>query len=381
MEQAGRLGVGLHQFHLFRRPAGEFQIPQGFPIHREEAHRGAVLGCHVADGGPVRQRQEGQARTEELDELADHPVGAQRFRDGQDQVGGGGAFRQLAFQPHADNLREEHVDRLSQHDGFRFNAAHAPAQHPQAVDHGGVAVRAHDTVRIGNPFAAFLPGHDALGQEFEIDLVDDAGGRRDDAEVVEGVLAPLEELVAFPVALELAFGIEQMGKTAAELVNLDTVVNDQVHRNHRVDLGGIAAHALHGTAQGRQIHGAGHPREVLHDHAAGLERDFNPAGGVRVPVGDQLHVFFGDAEAVILAHGRLEQDLQRPRQAADGTQTLLFQIVDLVVGAIALGSAECSAHTGKWGSGHRNSSLTHRTPAKGGFGPILSPEGPGKRLL
>jgi hypothetical protein len=39
--------------------------------------------------------------------------------------------------------------------------------------------------------------------------VHDAGGRRHDAEVVERLLAPLEELVALAVALELDLGVDR----------------------------------------------------------------------------------------------------------------------------------------------------------------------------
>ena len=38
---------------------------------------------------------------------------------------------------------------------------------------------------------------------FEVDLVADAGAGRHDAEVVEGLLAPLQEVVALAVALDI----------------------------------------------------------------------------------------------------------------------------------------------------------------------------------
>ena len=49
-----------------------------------------------------------QAVAEELDELADHAFLAQHLGDGEHEVGGGGAFRQLAGQLEADDLRDEH---------------------------------------------------------------------------------------------------------------------------------------------------------------------------------------------------------------------------------------------------------------------------------
>ena len=87
---------------------------------------------------------------EELDELADHALLAQHLGDGEHQVGGGGAFRQGAGQLEADDLGDQHRDRLAQHGRLRLDAADAPAQHRQAVDHGGVAVGADHGVGIGD---------------------------------------------------------------------------------------------------------------------------------------------------------------------------------------------------------------------------------------
>ena len=55
--------------------------------------------------------------------------------------------------------------------------------------------------------AIYIFGHHHIRQVFEIDLVHDAGHRRDNAEVVESLLSPFQELVAFAVAMEFHFGI------------------------------------------------------------------------------------------------------------------------------------------------------------------------------
>jgi hypothetical protein len=110
--------------------------------------------------------------------------------------------RRGAGEADADDLGDEHVDRLAEHDRLGLDAADAPADDAEAVDHGGVRVGADEAVRVeASELPVLFP--DDLGEVLEVDLVDDAGRGRDDAEVGEGALAPLEELIALAVALEL----------------------------------------------------------------------------------------------------------------------------------------------------------------------------------
>ena len=55
--------------------------------------------------------------------------------------------------------------------------------------------------------SGLVVGHDDAREILEIDLMDDAGVGRDDAEVAEGVLAPAQERVALLVARELELGV------------------------------------------------------------------------------------------------------------------------------------------------------------------------------
>jgi hypothetical protein len=45
------------------------------------------------------------------------------------------------------------IDRLAEHGGFRLDAADAPAEHAEAVDHGGVRIGADAGVGIGDRLA------------------------------------------------------------------------------------------------------------------------------------------------------------------------------------------------------------------------------------
>jgi hypothetical protein len=76
----------------------------------------------------------------------------------------------------------------------------------------------------------------AARQVFEVDLVHDAEARRHHAEGVEGLHAPLEELVALAVALELQLHVEVERVLRAVVVDHDRVVHHQIHRHQRFDL-------------------------------------------------------------------------------------------------------------------------------------------------
>ena len=183
--------------------AGQAQVVERDAVDREEAAGGAVFRRHVGDGGAIGERQIVQAGAEEFDELADHALLAQHLRDGQHQVGRGRALRQPAGQAEADHVGDQHGDRLAEHGRLRLDAADAPAQHAQAVDHRGVAVGAEQRVGIGEGGAVDLGGPHRLRQIFQVDLVADAGAGRHHAEIVERRLAPAQERVALAVALEL----------------------------------------------------------------------------------------------------------------------------------------------------------------------------------
>jgi hypothetical protein len=99
-------------------------------------------------GGAVLDGEIVEAGAEELDELADHAALAQHLRDGEDEVGRGHAFLQLAVQAEADHLGEHHRVRLAEHSRLRLDAADAPAEHRQAVHHRGVRVGADQRVGI-----------------------------------------------------------------------------------------------------------------------------------------------------------------------------------------------------------------------------------------
>ncbi len=318
------LGVRLDERDLLLVTAGQAQVLQGLVVDREDRGGGTELRRHVADGGAVREGGGGDALAVELDELADDAVLAQHLGDREDQVGGGGARGQLARELEADDARDEHRDRLAEHRGLGLDAADAPAQHTEAVDHRGVRVGADQGVGVRLAVA----DHDGAGQVLDVDLVDDAGARRDDLELVERGLAPAQELVALAVAAVLQLDVLRERLVGAELVRDDGVVDDQLGRREGVDLRRVAAQLLHGLTHGREVHHAGHAGEVLHDHTGRRELDLLRRLGLRVPGAEGADVVGGDVRAVLGAEQILQQDLKAVGEP--GRALHLVQAEDLV---------------------------------------------------
>ena len=283
MEHALLAGVGVDQLDRLGRAAGEIQVAQRLGVDREDRAGRAELGRHVAQRGPVGEPERRKPRAEELDELGDDAALAQHLGHGQHEVGRGRPLGQLAAELEADDLRQQHRDRLAQHRRLGLDPADAPAEHAEAVDHRRVRVGADEGVGIGLEDPVVLAAVDDLGQVLEVDLVADAGRRRHDAEVVEGLLAPLEERVALAVALEVALGVDGEGALVAEGVDLDRVVDHEVDVDQRVDRGRVAADLLHRVAHRGQVDDGRHAGEVLHQHPGGLEGDLDAGLGRRVP--------------------------------------------------------------------------------------------------
>ena len=132
------------------RAAGGAEVIDRFFVDGKVAHRRAVLGGHVGDGGAVGEAEGLGTGAVEFDELANHPVGAKNFRDAEGEVGGGDSFGEGAVEVNADHFRNEEGDGLAEHAGLGFDAAHAPTDDADAVDHGGVRIGADKGVGVVN---------------------------------------------------------------------------------------------------------------------------------------------------------------------------------------------------------------------------------------
>ena len=118
--------------------------------------------------------QPDEAVAEVLDELPDDAEVPQDLRDREDEVGRRRALGELAGEPKADDLRDEHGDRLAEQHRLGLDPADAPAEDAEAVDHRRVRVGADQRVGERQQPPRLLPRLDDPGEVLEVDLVDDA---------------------------------------------------------------------------------------------------------------------------------------------------------------------------------------------------------------
>src|SRR3546814_7654039 len=95
------------------------------------------------------------------------------------------------------------LSRSTQHGRFRFDAAHAPAEHAQTVNHSRVTVRTDAGVGISHCRARGVRrSPDRLRNIFKIHLVADASAGRHNLEVIERLGTPFQKLIALAIRSE-----------------------------------------------------------------------------------------------------------------------------------------------------------------------------------
>jgi len=256
----------------------------------------------------------------------------------------------------ADHLGDDHRDRLTQHRRLGLDAAHAPAEHAEAVDHRGVAVGADEGVGKGHLSVALGSVPDHLPEILEVDLVADPGAGRHHPEIVERLRAPAQECVALGVALVLALDVDRERARVAERVDLHRVVDDQVDRRERVDLVGIAAEFEHRLAHRGEIDHRGHAGEVLHQHARRAIGDLLIRASILEPPHQGLQVLGRHTAPVLEAEQVLEQHLERIRQPRDVAELLARGLErEIVVARIAHAKLAAGAETVVTECGHGSS--------------------------
>src|SRR5690606_35264521 len=179
---------------------------------------------------------------------------------GQDHVGGGDARLRPAGEAHAGDVGQAHPRGTAEHHVLGLEAADADGDHAQGVHVGGVRVGAHAGVGKGDAVAHVYHRRHLL----QVDLVHDPVAVRDHLHVAEGVPGPLDEVEAVGVAavLDRAVLLERLRVVAAALYR-QRVVDDQLHRDDRIDLRRVAALVGDRVAQAGQVHQRGLAKDVV----------------------------------------------------------------------------------------------------------------------
>ncbi len=152
---------------------------------------------------------------------------------------------------------------------------------------------------------------------FQVYLMYNAGIRRYDPEVVEGLLAPLEEGISFTIAGEFNFGVFCQRGTGAKDVHLHGMVNDKLCRRQRIDFSGIAAELTHGITHRGKIDDCRNAGEVLQQHPRRHVGDFVHRFGVSIPVRQLFDIGGSDCFTVFTPEQIFQQYLQRVGQAGN----------------------------------------------------------------
>ena len=308
--QAGGLGVGFDQFHLLVSTAGEFQVIDSLLVNAEHRCRGAVFRGHIGNGGAVAQRQAAGAFAVEFQISADHFRFAQEFGQCQHHVGSGDAWLALAAQFDTDDIRQAHPRGAAEHDVFRFQAANTNRNHAQCVNVRRVAVSADAGVGISHTILYA----DHRRHAFQIDLVHDAVARRDHVDVLERQLGPVDEVeTVFVAAIFNCTVLLECLWVEAATFNSQRVIDDQLHRHYRIDLGRIAALLGNRVTQASQIHQRGLAENVVTHHARRKPREIQVAFAL-----DQLFQRIGQRGRITATHQVFCQHARGVRQLGPG---------------------------------------------------------------
>ena len=300
--QPGVAGKVFDQLHLRIIAPGECEVVNGLLVDEEHRRGGAILGRHVGDGGAIAQRQCRGAFASKLEPGANNFLFSQELGHRQHHIGGGDAGTRLAAELDAHDIGQPHPGGAPEHDILGFKAAHTNRDHAECVDMRRVAVGTDAGIRKRDAITHL----DHRRHFLQIDLMHDAVARRDHIDILEGRFGPVDEMKAVFIAtiLDRAVFCEGIGVEAAAL-HRQRVVDDQLNRHDRVDLGRITALIGNRVAKTGEIDQRGLPEDVVADNSCRKPREIEVALAI-----DQLaqrvgeHAWLAAANQIFGQHAR-----------------------------------------------------------------------------
>ena len=164
--------------------------------------------------------------------------------------------------------------------------------------------------------------------------MDDAGAGRHHPEVAKSLLAPVQHGVAFTVARHLQADVDPQRLGIGGLVHLDTVVDDQIHRDEGVHGGRIAAVSGEGGTHRRQVDQGGHTGEILKNNSAGHEGNCGGTDGTGPPAGQVVDILAARQSLRKITKQVFQEDAHGVGQSFDGTVAEAFQCLDRKNGVV-----------------------------------------------
>jgi hypothetical protein len=242
-------------------------------VRRDEAGLGAAFDRHVADGHAAFHRQRADRLAGIFQRIAGATGGADLADDGEDDVLGGDALRQLTVDHRAHVLRFRLDQRLGRQHVLHFRGADAVGERAERAMGRGVAVAAHD--RGARQREALLGADD----------VDDALPLVELVEVLKiEVLGVLGEIGDLRRALGIRIGLAAVG-------GRHVVIDHQQRLLRRAHLAARKAQSLERLRR----------RHLMHE----VPVDIDQAGSIRLLV-DQVVVPDFVVEGTRLGHSSIQ---------------------------------------------------------------------------
>ena len=113
---------------------------------------------------------------------------------------------------------------------------------------------------------------------------------RNNAKVGERRLTPFKEGKSLVVSVEFDLLVAILGIFSSGNIDLDRVINDEIHLTERVNLVGISSKLLHGSAHSGKINNSWNASKILKQDSGWLEWDLERFLGRLLPVQDRLNI-------------------------------------------------------------------------------------------
>src|SRR5690606_10754556 len=170
------------------------------------------------------------------------------------------------------------------------------------------------------------------------------GARRNNAEILECLLAPFQKAITLAIAFIFALDVIFERHRIAEVVNNDGVVDNQINRHKRVDLFWISTKCLETITHCSQIDNRGNAGKVLHENASRTICDLGPGlTAVYQPFGYIFDIRLLNRAVILEAKQILKKHLHRERKLGNAIKTVLFSfgqtVIDIFLAPYVEGSA------------------------------------------